>query len=117
MAGDDEPQGQHYNFDTGDILESSEAWWRARGKTAYTAANDLEALAARVEPLFRDNHWGNCVEGFATHDLFRGVITTWIADLLEQAAAAHRLSEACFAAARTIAEADGNAADTIDVSI
>lgn len=117
MADDEAPQALRYNFNTDDILESSEAWWRARGKTAYTAANDLEALAARVEPLFRDNHWGDCVEGLATQDLFRGVITTWLADLLEQAAAAHRLSEACFAAARTISEADGDAAETIDVSI
>ena len=55
MAGDDTQPGRQYDFDTGDLLESSETWWKARGKTAETAANDLESLMRRVKPLFGEN--------------------------------------------------------------
>lgn len=70
MAGDNEPQGQHYNFDTGDLVESSETWWKARAKTAIAAADELEALASRVDNLFTANYWGDCIEGRTTHQLF-----------------------------------------------
>ena len=53
MAGDNESRGQQYNFDTGDLLESSEGWWKARGRAAETAANDLHALIEQVDPIFR----------------------------------------------------------------
>lgn len=63
MAGDNEPQGQHYNFDTGDLVESSETWWKARAKTAIAAADELEALASRVDNLFTANYWETALKG------------------------------------------------------
>lgn len=54
--GDNEPQWQRYDFDTGGLLESTEAWWKARGRTASTAADELEALASRVDNLFTVNY-------------------------------------------------------------
>ncbi|GAB03795.1 hypothetical protein GII30_15495 [Gordonia amarae] len=113
MTGDDEPLGQHYNFDTGDLLESTEGWWRARGKSADEASEQLEMLARQADRPFSTNYWGECTEGHTTHDLFRGVIDTWVADLREQAASARNLSSACFGAARTIANADQDSADDI----
>ncbi|MBD0023916.1 hypothetical protein GII33_14530 [Gordonia pseudamarae] len=113
MAGDNESRGQQYNFDTGDLLESSEGWWKARGRAAETAANDLHALIEQVDPIFRKNHWGDCVEGRATHELFRGIVDTWVLDLRDQAASAHNLAKSCYAAARTISAADSEAADKI----
>lgn len=113
MASDNEPQGLQYNFDVGDVVESDEAWWRARGKAADDAAVQLGKLIRQVDPLFSRNYWGECVEGRATHTMFRGIIDTWVADLREQAASARNLSEACYEAARTLAAADTDAADTI----
>ncbi|MBD0020323.1 hypothetical protein GII33_07360 [Gordonia pseudamarae] len=110
MAGDDTQPGRQYDFDTGDLLESSETWWKARGKTAETAANDLESLMRRVKPLFGENYWGDCVEGRATHTMFRRFIDTLVTDLTEQSASARNLSQACYEAARTIATADHNSA-------
>ncbi|GAB03796.1 hypothetical protein GII30_15480 [Gordonia amarae] len=113
MAGDNEPQGQHYNFDTGDLVESSETWWKARAKTAIAAADELEALASRVDNLFTANYWGDCIEGRTTHQLFREVVDTWVANLKEQAISARNLSTACIDATRTITSADNNAAQSV----
>ena len=113
MAGDDTQPGRQYDFDTGDLLESSETWWKARGKTAETAANDLESLIEQVKPLFDENYWGDCVEGRATHTLFRDFIDTLATALAEQSASARNLSQACYEAARTIATADHDSATAI----
>lgn len=113
MAGDDTQPGRQYDFDTGDLLESSETWWKARGKTAETAANDLESLTEQVRMLFNENYWGDCVEGRATHTLFRSFIDTLVADLREQSASARNLSQACYSAVRTIATADHDSATAI----
>lgn len=113
MVNDNETQGQHYNFDTGDLLESSESWWKARGKTAAEAAYQLATLADQVNSLFSTNYWGDCVEGHTTHGLFRDVIDTWVTDLREQAASARNRSDACYSAARTISAANKESAGTI----
>lgn len=42
MAGDDDqPQGTKYAFDISGEVESDPEWWKARGKTAEQAAEDL----------------------------------------------------------------------------
>ena len=114
MAGDDDqPQGTKYAFDVSGEVESDPEWWKARGKTAEQAAKDLQDLARDVEQICKSNNYGDCIEGRATHALFRGVITTWAADLWEQAASARHLADACFASARTLSDADYEAASHI----
>ncbi|MFZ2238912.1 MAG: hypothetical protein WAV90_05140 [Gordonia amarae] len=94
-------------------MQSDPEWWKARGKTAEKAASDLRNLAFYVEPLQANNHYGDCTEGRSIHDMFRGVVTTWATDLKVQAESAQNLADACFAAAKTLADADHDAASII----
>ena len=114
MAGDDDqPQGTKYAFDVSGEVESDPEWWKARGKTAEQAAKDLKDLARDVNQICRINHYGECIEGETIHALFRGVVTTWVRDLKEQATSAQNLADACFAAAKTLSDADYEAATHI----
>jgi len=114
VAGDDDqPQGTKYAFDISGEVESDPEWWKARGKTAEQAAEDLQILAQNAEQICRTNHYGKCVEGETTHELFRGIVTTWARDLREQSTSARNLAEACFAAAKTLSDTDYEAASHI----
>ena len=111
MAGDDDqPQGTKYAFDVSGKVVSDPEWWKARGKTAEQAAKDLQNLAQYVEQICKTNPYGDCIEGKTIHSLFRGVVTTWAADLWEQAASARNLAGECFSAAKTLSDADQEAA-------
>ena len=115
MTGEDEQaQGIDYTFDVSGDVESDPEWWKARGKAAEDAATKLRALTLNVDPLFGRNYFGDCIEGRGVHTLFRGVIETWIADLKEQSASAQNLADDRFAAAKTLSDADDDAASHIE---
>ena len=76
------------------------------------ADDDEQTFGARERDV-QPNHYGQCVEGETTHKLFRGVVLTWSADLREQATSAQNLADACFAAAKTLSDADYEAASRI----
>ncbi|MFZ2238914.1 MAG: hypothetical protein WAV90_05150 [Gordonia amarae] len=114
MAGDDEqPHSTKYAFDVAREVESDPEWWKARGKTAEKASTDLHDLAKNVQYFFKSNYFGDCIEGKEIHSLFRDVVAHWVADLEEQSASAQNLADACFAAAKTLSDADFDAASGI----
>ena len=113
MAGDEQPRGTKYAFDVSGEVEADPEWWKARGKTAEKAATDLQDLAESIRYLFNSNYFGDCVEGRSIHQLFRGIVTTWVADLDEQSVSARNLANACFTAAQTLGDADSDAASDI----
>ncbi|MBD0022895.1 hypothetical protein GII33_00945 [Gordonia pseudamarae] len=114
MAGDDEqPLDMRYAFDVSGEVESDPAWWKARAKAAADAAIDINKIADTTDTLFVRNYYGECVEGRTIHKLFRGIVEDWVADLREQATSAENLADACLVAARTLTEADNEAAQNI----
>lgn len=114
MAGDDDQQrGTKFAFDVSGEVKADPEWWKARGKTAEKASTDLHDVAKNVQYLFESNYFGDCIEGKEIHSLFRGVIETWVADLEEQSTSARNLADACFAAAKTLSDADFDAASNI----